>query len=71
MLIGRSLGDRELRHICSSPSCGFVDYSNPKMVVGCIVEHQGKILLCRCARTNTQRVIGAGVRGKGVRGALR
>ena len=36
------------RHVCSSQPCGYVDYFNPKVVVGCIVEHQGKILLCRC-----------------------
>lgn len=38
-------GDGEERHVCSS--CGYIDYFNPKMVVGCIVEHEGKILLCR------------------------
>ncbi|KAG2447835.1 hypothetical protein HYH02_007291 [Chlamydomonas schloesseri] len=40
-------GEREWRHVC--PSCGYVDYHNPKLVVGCIVEHEGKILLCRRA----------------------
>lgn len=30
-------------------SCPAVDYHNPKMVVGCIVEHQGQLLLCRWA----------------------
>lgn len=40
-------GQKELRHICSN--CGYIDYFNPKMVVGCIVEHEGKILLCRRA----------------------
>ncbi|KAG1673768.1 hypothetical protein FOA52_002337 [Chlamydomonas sp. UWO 241] len=36
------------RHICSSPAgCGYIDYLNPKIVVGCIVEHNGKILLAR------------------------
>jgi len=38
-------GDSQWRHVCTS--CGKVDYQNPKMVVGCIVEHQGKMLLCR------------------------
>lgn len=38
-------GDSVYRHVCSS--CTYVDYQNPKMVVGCIVEHQGKVLLCR------------------------
>ncbi|KAK9806792.1 hypothetical protein WJX72_002881 [[Myrmecia] bisecta] len=39
--------EAEWRHVCGS--CGYVDYFNPKMVVGCIVEHEGKILLCRRA----------------------
>eukprot|EP00775_Hariotina_reticulata_P005531 gene5531-5767_t len=38
-------GDKEWRHVCDA--CGYIDYFNPKMVVGCIVEHAGKILLCR------------------------
>ncbi|GAX73460.1 hypothetical protein CEUSTIGMA_g912.t1 [Chlamydomonas eustigma] len=37
------------RHMCSNDECGYIDYFNPKMVVGCIVEHEGKILLCRRA----------------------
>ena len=40
-------GEEQLRHVCSS--CSFVDYHNPKMVVGCLVEHQGQVLLCRRA----------------------
>lgn len=40
-------GETHQRHVCTS--CGYVDYFNPKMVVGCIVEHEGKILLCRRA----------------------
>jgi len=40
-------GDNRLRYICSS--CDVVHYENPKMVVGCVVEHEGKILLCRRA----------------------
>ncbi|GFH23011.1 MutT/NUDIX hydrolase, partial [Haematococcus lacustris] len=39
--------EHEWRHVCSSVACGYTDYFNPRMVVGCIVEHQGKILLCR------------------------
>jgi ADP-ribose/FAD diphosphatase len=38
--------DRE-RHVCSA--CGVIHYQNPKMVVGCIVEHDGRILLCKRA----------------------
>jgi len=35
------------RHVC--PSCGLIHYLNPKLVVGCIAEWQGQILLCRRA----------------------
>jgi ADP-ribose/FAD diphosphatase len=38
--------DRE-RHVCSA--CGVIHYQNPKLVVGCIVEHGGHVLLCRRA----------------------
>lgn len=31
------------------PACGTVHYENPKMVVGSIPEHDGRILLCRRA----------------------
>jgi ADP-ribose/FAD diphosphatase len=40
-------GEEELRHVCTN--CGFVDYHNPKMVVGCVVEHKGQVLLCKRA----------------------
>ena len=33
------------RHVC--PSCGTIHYQNPKLVVGCIPEWEGRILLCR------------------------
>ena len=35
------------RKICDA--CGFVAYENPKIVVGSVVRHEGKILLCRRA----------------------
>jgi ADP-ribose/FAD diphosphatase len=38
--------DRE-RHVCTA--CGAIHYQNPKMVVGCIIEHGGRILLCKRA----------------------
>lgn len=47
MEVIRPQGDNEWRHVCTS--CKYVDYFNPKMVVGCIVEHAGKLLLCRRA----------------------
>lgn len=40
-------GDDRPRHTC--PSCGIIYYQNPKIVVGCIVEHDGKVLLCKRA----------------------
>lgn len=50
---GRSLetrvpaGEDRERHVCSA--CGVIHYQNPKMIVGCIVEHGGRILLCKRA----------------------
>jgi ADP-ribose pyrophosphatase YjhB (NUDIX family) len=38
--------DRE-RFVCTQ--CGTIHYQNPRMVVGCIIEEQGKILLCKRA----------------------
>lgn len=38
--------DRE-REVC--PACGEIHYVNPKMVVGCIIEHEGRVLLCKRA----------------------
>jgi ADP-ribose/FAD diphosphatase len=38
--------DRE-RFVCTE--CGTIHYQNPRMVVGCIIEEQGKILLCKRA----------------------
>ena len=38
--------DRE-RHLCEA--CGAVHYQNPRNVAGCIVEHAGRLLLCRRA----------------------
>ncbi|MCE7029701.1 NUDIX hydrolase [Jiella avicenniae] len=35
------------RKICDN--CGFVAYENPKIVVGSVVRHEGRILLCRRA----------------------
>jgi ADP-ribose pyrophosphatase YjhB (NUDIX family) len=38
--------DRE-RDVCDH--CGFIDYKNPKIVVGSVLSFEGKILLCRRA----------------------
>ena len=40
-------GDTHTRDICNH--CKFVHYINPKIVVGSVVRHDGKILLCRRA----------------------
>ncbi|MCP3920608.1 MAG: NUDIX hydrolase [bacterium] len=39
--------DNRLRHVCAG--CGVVHYVNPKAVVGCLVEHEDGLLLCRRA----------------------
>jgi len=40
-------GDNRPRHVCNH--CEVIHYQNPKMVVGCVVEHDDKILLCKRA----------------------
>jgi ADP-ribose pyrophosphatase YjhB (NUDIX family) len=40
-------GDCLPRHVCVQ--CGTIHYQNPKLVVGCVGEWQGRILLCRRA----------------------
>lgn len=40
-------GDTVERLVC--PDCGFVNYENPKVVVGSVARWQGQILLCRRA----------------------
>jgi ADP-ribose pyrophosphatase YjhB (NUDIX family) len=40
-------GDNLPRHVCEA--CGAVHYENPRLVVGCVPEHAGRILLCRRA----------------------
>ena len=40
-------GDHVPRYICTS--CGTIHYENPKVVVGCVPEHEGRILICRRA----------------------
>jgi ADP-ribose pyrophosphatase YjhB (NUDIX family) len=40
-------GDTRLRLVCDT--CGFVSYENPKIVVGSVVFHADRILLCRRA----------------------
>ena len=40
-------GDMLPRHVC--PSCTTIHYQNPKLVIGCVAEWEGQILLCRRA----------------------
>lgn len=40
-------GDSLPRHVCNA--CGHIQYENPRLVVGCVAEWDGKILLCRRA----------------------
>jgi ADP-ribose pyrophosphatase YjhB (NUDIX family) len=40
-------GDHVPRFVCDA--CGTVHYQNPKLVVGCVPEYEGRILLCRRA----------------------
>jgi ADP-ribose pyrophosphatase YjhB (NUDIX family) len=40
-------GDTLPRYVCRA--CGTIHYRNPKLVVGCIVEWEQRILLCRRA----------------------
>jgi ADP-ribose pyrophosphatase len=40
-------GDHLPRYICDA--CGTVHYQNPKLVVGCVPEYAGRILLCKRA----------------------
>jgi ADP-ribose pyrophosphatase YjhB (NUDIX family) len=40
-------GDHLPRYMCDA--CGAIHYENPKLVVGCVPEHEGQILICRRA----------------------
>ena len=40
-------GDSVSRDVCDA--CGSIHYQNPKLVVGCVPEWEGRILLCRRA----------------------
>jgi ADP-ribose pyrophosphatase YjhB (NUDIX family) len=40
-------GDHLARHVCDA--CGTIHYQNPRLVVGCVPDFEGRILLCRRA----------------------
>ena len=40
-------GDDRPRHVCDR--CDIIHYTNPRVIVGCLPEHEDRILLCRRA----------------------
>ena len=40
-------GDSLPRYLCDA--CGSIHYENPRLVVGCVPEWEGRILLCKRA----------------------
>jgi ADP-ribose pyrophosphatase YjhB (NUDIX family) len=40
-------GDHLPRQVCGA--CGTIHYDNPRVVVGCVAEYEGQILICRRA----------------------
>lgn len=40
-------GDHRPRFVCTN--CGMIHYQNPRLVLGCVPEWEGRILLCRRA----------------------
>lgn len=40
-------GDHLPRFVC--PACGTIHYQNPRIIAGCVIETEGKILLCKRA----------------------
>jgi ADP-ribose pyrophosphatase YjhB (NUDIX family) len=40
-------GDHLPRFVCVN--CGTIHYENPRIIAGCVIEHEGKLLLCKRA----------------------
>lgn len=40
-------GDHLPRHVCTH--CGTIHYQNPRIIAGCVPDHESRILLCRRA----------------------
>lgn len=40
-------GDHLPRYVCTA--CGTIHYQNPRIIAGCVIETEGKILLCKRA----------------------
>ena len=57
-------GDTLPRYVCAD--CGTIHYQNPKIVVGCLPEWEGRVLLCRRAIEPRLRPVDAagGISGK-------
>ncbi|MGI9245256.1 MAG: NUDIX hydrolase [Steroidobacteraceae bacterium] len=47
VIVRTPTGDHLPRHLCEA--CGTVHYQNPKIIVGCVPEYEGRILRCRRA----------------------
>ncbi len=45
----RQIPDGDSRERLMCPDCGHIAYENPKIVVGAVVAHEGRVLLCRRA----------------------
>jgi ADP-ribose pyrophosphatase YjhB (NUDIX family) len=45
----RAIPDGDTRARLTCPDCGFIAYENPKVVVGSVASHHGRVLLCRRA----------------------
>lgn len=45
----RAVPDGDTRARLTCPECGFIAYENPKVVVGSVASHDGRVLLCRRA----------------------
>ena len=40
-------GEHLPRHVCTR--CDTIHYQNPKLVVGCVPEYEGRLLICKRA----------------------
>lgn len=40
-------GDHLPRHVCTA--CGTIHYQNPRIIAGCVIDVEGKLLLCKRA----------------------
>lgn len=40
-------GDDRERYVCTD--CEIIHYTNPRVIVGCVAEHEGRVLMCKRA----------------------